>query len=106
MSHPLDRWQGEPIASTDSSLDRRSRNIIKCTNHQVLAEQGRVLHSATVIRGQAYLADEVMSGLDRLRRHEARAAAADPVVADEYAMVRRAMLHAGLDEMERYGRRL
>jgi hypothetical protein len=46
-----------------------------------------------------------MSSLDRLRRHEAQSAADDPVVADEYAAVRRMLLRIGLNEMDEYGRR-
>jgi len=46
-----------------------------------------------------------MTSLDRLRRHEARAAADDPMVADEYARIRRLVADLGLNEIQRYGQR-
>ncbi|MFD8492283.1 hypothetical protein [Amycolatopsis sp. NPDC059657] len=87
------------------NLDRGARAIIKQTNHEVLAEQGKAVRSATVIRNSVALADGLMTGIDQLRRHEARAASEDPVVADEYARIRRAVADLGLNEINRYGQR-
>jgi hypothetical protein len=82
------------------------RRVARDTDHRVAIRGAQALVSAATIRGAGYVADEVVTSLDRLRRHEARAAADDPIVADEYAAVRRALLHFGLNELENYGRRL
>src|SRR4051812_25780209 len=105
MPYPIERWQANQPITSGGPLDFQTRAIVKRVNRDVLNEEGRALRSAAVIRGAAYIGDELMSGLDQLRRHEARAAAEDPVIADEYAAVRRAVLGAGLDEIHRYGRR-
>lgn len=82
------------------------RRLAQATDLRVAACGAEALVSAAHIRGGTYVADEVITSLDRLRRHEAQSAAADPIVADEYAAVRRALLHFGLNELENYGRRL
>jgi hypothetical protein len=91
----VDQYQSGPI-----------RRLARDTDFQVAACAAQALVSAASIRGAGYVADEVITSLDRLRRHEARAAADDPIVADEYAAVRRALLNFGLNELENYGRRL
>jgi hypothetical protein len=58
---------------------------------------------ATRIYNSAPLGDGLMSCLDRLRQHEARSAIEDPMIAEEYAMVRRAVLHVGIEQITRYG---
>lgn|GEM_PF-4825413 len=83
---------------------RESRRIAGETEVAVTRTQARAVEAAAQVRGAEYIAEEVMTSLDRLRRHEARAAADDPVVADEYAAVRRAVLYAGLNEVDRFGR--
>jgi hypothetical protein len=106
MSYPVERWQNDQLApNTWQRLDRQSSAIVRRAGHEVLVEQGRALRSAAVVRGAAYIGDELMTDLDQLRRHEARASAEDPVVADEYTAVRRAVFGIGLDEIHRYGRR-
>jgi hypothetical protein len=97
----IEPWQSAPLVN----LDRQGRAIVKQANYGVLAEQGKAVHSATVIRNSVALADGLMTGLDQLRRHEARAAAEDPIVADEYARIRRAVADLGLTESLRYGQR-
>ena len=82
------------------------RRLARTTDLRVAARGAEALESAAHIRGAAYVADELMTCMDRLRRHEARSAADDPVVADEYAAVRRTLLHIGTNELEDYGRRL
>jgi hypothetical protein len=82
------------------------RRLARTTDLQVAACGAEAIISAATIRGANYVADEVMTSLDRLRRHEAQSAADDPIVADEYAAVRRALLRFGLNELENYGRRL
>jgi hypothetical protein len=106
VTNPVERWQANQPISGGWPLDFQSRAIVKRANREVLDEQRRALRSGAVINGATYLGDELMTGLDQLRRHEARAAAEDPVIADEYAAVRRAVLGTGLDEIHRYGRRL
>ena len=77
----MQQWQSNPLVN----LDRQGRAIARRANHAVLAEQAKAVESATVIQNTTALADGLMTSLDRLRRHEARAAADDPMVADEYA---------------------
>src|SRR5262245_3042681 len=89
-----------------SSLSAKiqANGIIRRTAVGVLRRQGQALEAAAYVRGAEHIGEEVMTSMDRLRRHEARSSAQDPVVADEYAAVRRAVLDVGLDEIDRYGR--
>lgn len=98
----IEPWRG----SRPAQRDWRSRSIVRATEHEVLAEQGRAIEAATRIRCTAALGDELMTAVDRLRRHEARSASDDPIVADEYAAIRRAVVACGIDEIARYGQRL
>ena len=97
----IEPWRGSRVAQRDW----RSRAIVRATEQEVLAEQGRAIEAATRIRCTTTLGDELMTAVDQLRRHEARSAAEDPVIADEYAAIRRAVLHCGIGEIERYGQR-
>lgn len=87
-----------------SRYERDRRQIIGSTELAVARTHGRAVEAAARVRGVEYIGEEVMASLDRLRRHEARSAADDPVVADEYAAVRRAVLYAGLNEVDQFGR--
>ena len=89
-----------------SSLSARFQinGIVNHTAVEVARHQGHAVEAAAYVRGAEHIGEEVMTSMDRLRRHEARSAAQDPVVADEYAAVRRAVLYIGLDEIDRYGR--
>jgi hypothetical protein len=103
MSQPV-RWIGNDVAP----VRRQSgpmRRLTQATELAVAHEEGRALQAAARIEGVAYLGDRLMTNLERLHRHEAQAAAADPVVADEYAAVRRQLLFCGLNIMDDYGRR-
>jgi hypothetical protein len=97
----MQSWQSAPLVN----LDRQGRAIVRHANHAVLAEQAKAVESAVVIQNTTALADGLMTSLDRLRRHEARAAADDPMVADEYARIRRLVADLGLNEIQRYGQR-
>jgi hypothetical protein len=102
-NNALEPWSGDQ--PRPAYLGKRTRRVLDQANAEQVSVQARAALGATRIRGAVYLGDELMTALDRLRRHEARAAAEDPVVADEYAAVRKAVFFAGLDEIERYGRR-
>lgn len=103
MRNEIERWSGGQ--SSPVYVGRRSRRIIDQANTEQLAVQADAVLGATRIRGAVYLGDELMSAIDRLRRHEVRATADDPLLAEEYAAVRKAVFHAGLNEIERFGRR-
>jgi hypothetical protein len=81
------------------------RRLARDTDYAVAYEGARALQSAARVEGAAYVGERLMTNLDRLRRHEAQSAADDPVVADEYAAIRRRLLAIGLNEMDEYGRR-
>lgn len=86
-------------------LDRQGRAIFKQGNNVINAEQVKAVHSATVMRNTVALGDALMTGLDQLRRHETRAGAEDPMVAEEYARIRRLVADLGMNEISRYGQR-
>jgi hypothetical protein len=110
VSNALSRLSGDSLDRTTSTpatfgwAAREAKRVRSNTELSVLRTQGRAIEAAATVRGAEYIGEEVMTSLDRLRRHEARAAADDPVVADEYAAVRRAVLYAGLNEIDRFGR--
>lgn len=110
MSNALSRFSDDSLGRATSSppvtfgAAREARRVRSNTELSVLRTQGQAIEAAAKVRGAEYVGEEVMTSLDRLRRHEARAAADDPVVADEYAAVRRAVLYAGLNELDRFGR--
>lgn len=93
-----------PIVRSHRAAVREADSIVANTDLAVLRTQARAAESAAKVRGAEYLGEEVMTSLDHLRRHEARAAADDPIVAHEYAAVRRAVLYNGLNEIDRFGR--
>ncbi|MGW4130204.1 hypothetical protein [Amycolatopsis japonica] len=98
----IEPWQQPtPLAR----LDRQGRAIFKQGNNAISAEQVKAVHSAAVVRNTVALGDVLMSGLDQLRRHEARAAADDPMVAEEYGRIRRLVADLGMSEISRYGQR-
>lgn len=99
---PVPRYQGGVQGQWPN---RQMRRLARDTDYATAYEGARALQAAARVEGAAYVADRVMSSLDRLRRHEAQSAAEDPVVADEYAAVRRMLLRIGLNEMDEYGRR-
>lgn len=87
---------------------RHERALARIRNNGELvigATQVEVVKSATVIRGAEYLGRETVKSLQGLRRQEAYAAADDPIVADEFAAVRRTVLGIALDEIEDFARR-
>lgn len=81
------------------------RRLARDTDYAVAYEGARALQTAARVEGAAYVGERLMTNLDRLRRHEAQSAADDPVVADEYAAIRRRLLAIGLNEMDEYRRR-
>lgn len=101
---PIPRYQSGAVTGQRDSWPMR--RLARTTDLRVATRGAEALESAARIRGAGYVADELMTCIDRIRRHEARSAADDPVVADEYAAVRRMLLHIGLNELEDYGRQL
>jgi hypothetical protein len=99
---PVPRYSSGVVSQRQSGPMRR---LERSTDMAIAQEGAQALVSAARIEGATYIADHLMTNLDRLRRHEAQAAADDPIVADEYAAVRRALLRFGLNEMDNYGRR-
>jgi hypothetical protein len=99
---PVPHYSGGVVSQRQSGPLQR---LTRSTDLAIAQEGARALVSAARIEGAAYIGDRLMTNLDRLRRHEAQSAADDPVVADEYAAVRRRLLAIGLNEMDDYGRR-
>lgn len=102
MNQPVPRYSGGVVGQRQSGAMGR---LARATELAVAHEGAQALVAGAHIAGVAYLGDRLISSLDRLRRHEAQAAAADPVIADEYAAVRRQLLNLGLNIMDDYGRR-
>ena len=95
----IEPWQSAAPGYTDW----RSRSIIRQVNHEVLAEHGRAVVAAKKAQNVISLCEGVMTGLDSLRRHEARAASEDPMVSDEYARIRRLGADLGMNIINQYG---
>lgn len=102
----LDPVQSSLPVHVEMPTSWKAQALVRKAEVVITQEKLQAATRATRIRCSAALGDELMTALDQLRRHEARSAAEDPVIADEYAAIRRAVFHAGLTEIERYGTRL
>lgn len=86
------------------SLSREMERLRAYTEFDISETRCEVAKSAARIRGLEYLGHEAYRSLESLARHEALAASSDPIVADEYAMVRRVVTFAIADEIQDFRR--
>lgn len=84
--------------------DRQTLKLMRDANRRALALEAQAVIDATFVRGATHIANELADGLDHLRNRQARAVAADPSAAYEYAAIRQTLLFVGLDTIQRYGR--